>query len=486
MEHEGRCVGNRVNAYTSDMDFHGGSKLSKLTYPIKTIYSKEAREKLRLVLDDFKPDVCHLNNFNYQLTPSIILEIVKWRKENGRDCKIIFTAHDYQLVCPNHMLNNPNTHQNCEKCLGGHFVNCMKGKCIHGSTVKSAIGMMEAEFWKWKSTYKYIDTMICCSEFMKSKMDSNPLFATKTVAIVDLCKEFPQIGIRISIEGLEQTNNEIRGLQNGYQRGYGTLKKLREMGMKDVGFGMTVQDKNAPDLVPLYKISDEMGMEFATASLHNSFYFVEAKNIIHDRPMVAKNFENLVNELLRSNSPKKWFRAYFNHGLINYIYGQKRLLPCDMSFDTFFIDPYGDVMPCNGTKDKEVMGNLNNQTWDELWNSPEAEKVRAKVRCCDRDCWMIGSVSPAMHKYIWKPATWVLVHKFKALFTKHPYSMYELKICRDYRDGKVTKEELDKCSTCDMNCVINNGLSEASKEQLKHKTGEEIVDADIAQQMETK
>ena len=123
-------------------------------------------------------------------------------------------------------------------------------------------------------------------------------------------------------------------------RVYGTLKKLREMGMKDVGFGMTVQDKNAPDLVPLYKISNEMGMEFATASLHNSFYFVEAKNIIHDRPMVAKNFENLVNELLRSNSPKKWFRAYFNHGLINYIYGQKRLLPCDMSFDTFFIDPY--------------------------------------------------------------------------------------------------------------------------------------------------
>ena len=39
-------------------------------------------------------------------------------------------------------------------------------------------------------------------------------------------------------------------------------------------------EKNAPDLVPLYKISDDMGMEFATASLHNSFYFVEAKNII--------------------------------------------------------------------------------------------------------------------------------------------------------------------------------------------------------------
>ena len=741
MEHEGRIVGNRVNAYTSDMDFHGGSKLSKLTYPIKTIYSAEARKQIRKVLEDFQPDVVHLNNFTYQLTPSIILETVKWRTETKHSCRIIFTAHDYNLVCPNHMLNNPNTRENCEKCLGGHFMNCTKGKCVHGSTAKSAVGTMEGYYWKLRKTYKYIDAVVCCSEFMKTKMDTNPLFAGKTIALhnfidkvewkdiekkdyvlyfgrfseekgigtlIDVCKslpdihfvfagtgpledkikgvpniknvgfktgvelemlirearfsiypsewyencpfsvmesqmygtpvlgadiggipeliqvgrtgelfkpgdkadlkkkilelwsdqtktaeysrnckdisfddidiyykkimkiyrgkqveekkgdtrmatkaggekklngtvivtyrcnarcsmcnrykapskpeeeisietirklpkmyftnitggepfirtdlpdivrelykksdrivalakEFPQIGIRISIEGLEKTNNEIRGLENGYQRGYQTLKTLREMGMKDVGFGMTVQDKNAPDLVPLYDISDEMGMEFATASLHNSFYFVEAKNIIHDRPMVAQNFEALINKLLKSKSPKKWFRAYFNHGLINYIYGQPRLLPCDMSFDTFFIDPYGDVMPCNGTKDKEVMGNLNTQTWDELWNSPEAEKVRAKVRHCDRQCWMIGSVSPAMHKYIWKPGWWVFTHKVKSAFTKKPYSMYENKICCDYRDGKVTKEQLDKCS--------------ASKAQLIGKTGEEIVDADIAEQL---
>ena len=270
-----------------------------------------------------------------------------------------------------------------------------------------------------------------------------------TDRILDLCKEFPNVGIRISIEGLEETNNEIRGLEDGFNRGYTTLKKLRDMGMTDVGFGMTVQDRNAADLVPLYKLSDELGMEFATASLHNSFYFVESNNIIHDRPMVAQHFEDLINELLKSWSPKKWFRAYFNHGLINYIYSQKRLLPCDMSFDTFFIDPYGDVMPCNGTKEKEVMGNLNEQEWDALWNSEAADAVRKKVRCCDRNCWMIGSVSPAMHKYIWVPGIWVAWHKFKALFMKKPYSMYEHKIVRDYRDGKVNKEELDKCSTCE-------------------------------------
>lgn len=263
MEHEGRCVGNKVNAYTSDMDFHGGSKLAKLTYPFKTIYSKEARVQIRKVLDDFEPDVCHLNNFNYQLTPSMILEIVKWRKQTGHKCKIVFTAHDYQLVCPNHMCNNPNTHENCEKCLGGKFLNCTKGKCIHGSTAKSVIGTMEAEFWKVKGTYKYIDTMICCSEFMKSKLDTNPIFATKTVALhnfidkvewkntekkdyvlyfgrfseekgigtlIDVCKKLPNIQFVFAGTGpLEDEIKNIRNIKNvGFKKGESLEKLIRE------------------------------------------------------------------------------------------------------------------------------------------------------------------------------------------------------------------------------------------------------------------
>ena len=183
MEHPNRIVGNNANAYTSNMDFHGGSKLSKLLYPVKTIYSAEARKKIRLVLEDFQPDVCHLNNFNYQLTPSILLEIRKWEKESGHPVKIIFTAHYYQLVCPNHMCHNPNTFENCEKCLGGHYQNCVKGRCIHGSLAKSSVGALEAVIWNRAGVYEHIDTIICCSGFLKSKLDTNPLLANKTIAL---------------------------------------------------------------------------------------------------------------------------------------------------------------------------------------------------------------------------------------------------------------------------------------------------------------
>lgn len=233
-----------------------------------------------------------------------------------------------------------------------------------------------------------------------------------TDRIIALCKEFPKVGIRISIEGLQETNDKIRGIPDGFNRGYNTLKTLVEMGHPDVGFGMTVQDMNCEDLVPLYHIANDMGMEFATATLHNSFYFRKTDNKIDNKLKVAQNFEKLINELLQSNSPKKWFRAYFNHGLINYIYGNKRLLPCDMSKNAFFIDPFCDVIPCNGMAQKAVMGNLRDQTWDELWHSDQAKQVRECTKKCDRNCWMIGSASPAMHKYIWVPGWWVIRHKF--------------------------------------------------------------------------
>jgi Fe-coproporphyrin III synthase len=243
-----------------------------------------------------------------------------------------------------------------------------------------------------------------------------------TDRILDLCKRFPHVGIRISIEGLAETNDEIRGIPDGFSRGYGTLKTLVEMNHPDVGFGMTIQDMNAEDLIPLYKISDELKMEFATGTLHNSFYFRKMDNKIVNKLKLAQNLEKLINELLKSNSPKKWFRAYFNHGLVHYIYGQPRLLPCDMSKNAFFIDPFCDVIPCNGMAEKAIMGNLHEQTWEEIWNSAKADEVRSLARKCDRNCWMIGSASPAIHKYIWFPALWIIKHK---IFKGGHYSLGE-------------------------------------------------------------
>lgn len=191
MEHPQRQVGNRVESYTANMDFHKTGTARKLLYPVKTIYSAEARKKLRKVLEDFRPQVCHLNNFNYQLTPSVILEIRKWERESGQPCTIVYTAHDGQLVCPNHQMRNPATGENCEKCLTGGPVHCMKNRCIHESLPKSALGTLEAVFWKANGVYREIDTIICCSDFMKRKLDTNPVLGERTVLLPNFVEKKP-------------------------------------------------------------------------------------------------------------------------------------------------------------------------------------------------------------------------------------------------------------------------------------------------------
>ena len=172
-------VGNSAGAYCENMDFHKFSVLQAVKYSFMTIYNADARKQIRKVLEDFQPDVCHLNNFNYQLTPSIILEIKKWNK----NCKVVYTAHDYKLGCPNYCLYTEKNKELCEKCVDGNYINCLKGKCIHNSFAKSLVGTIESYYWNFREVYASLDAIICCSNFIKKRIDRNIMLKDKTILL---------------------------------------------------------------------------------------------------------------------------------------------------------------------------------------------------------------------------------------------------------------------------------------------------------------
>ena len=70
-------------------------------------------------------------------------------------------------------------------------------------------------------------------------------------------------------------------------------------------------------------------------------------------------------------------------------------------------------MACNGLE--MSMGTIKEHTFEEIWNSPQAAKVRQAVKDCQKNCWMVGSVAPAMKKRLAIPAAWAIKNKIRSL-----------------------------------------------------------------------
>lgn len=136
------------------------SKLMAFTRPFG---AHEVKSTFKKLLDDFKPDVVHLNNVHTQLSP-VMAELA-----HQRGIKVVWTLHDYKLLCPRYdCLKNGNTI--CETCFNGDKKACLDNKCMKGSKLASFIGYKEAVVWNRERLEACTDVFICPSQFMADKM----------------------------------------------------------------------------------------------------------------------------------------------------------------------------------------------------------------------------------------------------------------------------------------------------------------------------
>lgn len=164
MQDKRNIVGNQEGLYVSNVDFKNIS-LRKVFYPLRTLYSIEAKIKIRKLLKKYRPDIVHLNNYNFQITPSILYEIKR------HNIPVVSTLHDFQIVCPNHMMYIEHENRICEECRGRKYGSCIKNRCIHNSRIKSILGAIEGYvFYKLKTYENLIDSYIAPSNFLKNKI----------------------------------------------------------------------------------------------------------------------------------------------------------------------------------------------------------------------------------------------------------------------------------------------------------------------------
>jgi glycosyltransferase involved in cell wall biosynthesis len=132
------------------------------TFP-KLIYSLEAKKRLKELIRKTKPDVAHLFNIGYHLSPSVIYVL----KEAG--IPVVQSVNNYKMVCPNQRLYLEDSGQICFKCKNGKFYHAVLERCIKGSFTASLLGTMENYIYKLLGTYaKYIDCFVVANRFMET------------------------------------------------------------------------------------------------------------------------------------------------------------------------------------------------------------------------------------------------------------------------------------------------------------------------------
>lgn len=144
--------------FVDEIDMNTGSKFEALN----VIYSKKNKALMEKALEEFKPDIVHINNFQRQLSASII-DAVK-----EKNIPLIMTAHDLNPICPaSIMLYNGEV---CEDCITKGYTSCIKKKCIKNSMLKSVLGYIEKKYYDLHKIFCKVDCIISPSEFNKNQL----------------------------------------------------------------------------------------------------------------------------------------------------------------------------------------------------------------------------------------------------------------------------------------------------------------------------
>lgn len=241
-----------------------------------------------------------------------------------------------------------------------------------------------------------------------------------TQKIVELANKYPNILIRVSVEGLPKINDAKRGIKDGFDHALRTMLELKKTKCKNIGFSVVISPDNYKDLLYLYDLCVALDVELGNSAVHNSWYFHKDDNQIESEEALRQH-ELFVKALLTSKRRrfkdrlKDYGRAYFNRSIHRRLRGDtdEYRPPCGALSDFFFIDPWGNVTPCNGSGEEWIIGNIKEDTLENIMASDKAREAMEKVRNCKRNCTFIVTERHDMVRRPWIPIMWVLKNKWR-------------------------------------------------------------------------
>jgi len=243
-----------------------------------------------------------------------------------------------------------------------------------------------------KSLYEYCEPKIL--SIPTNGLLSN-LIVDKTKEIVDVFQG-ASVMVNVSLDGLGNFHDEIRGIPKNFEKAVLTYKQLRdlssEFGNLDVGVHSVVSKYNVDRLLDVYN--------YVKAELDPDSYICEIAeqrselfNLKEDIAPDISSYENTIRKLREELKEDYFnergvprliqaFRLEYYNLVVEELKQRKQVIPCYAGFASCQISSYGDVWPCCILAYEASMGNLRDVDFNfkKIWRSPRAEEVRKGIK----------------------------------------------------------------------------------------------------------
>ncbi|MBI5303287.1 MAG: radical SAM protein [Chloroflexi bacterium] len=212
-----------------------------------------------------------------------------------------------------------------------------------------------------------------------------------------------QLHLKLSIDAVGARHDEIRGYRGLYDKAMRTLRglvELRDQSGFYVGVNQTITDKNWDHIEPLRDEMAKLGVSvhYAIATDHYTLYRMNTDKEKDVPDMKSVSMSDFTSEQLNyifdqldrrdgiHDIPEYLVQKYYVRGLKNRLLFNREdpKPPCIELHNHMRLMPNGDVMTC--VYYPTVVGNLRQQSLQELWYNEKTKQQREVVRKCP-GCW---------------------------------------------------------------------------------------------------
>ena len=193
-------------------------------------------------------------------------------------------------------------------------------------------------------------------------------------------RKLDRLEINISIDGLGETHDRIRGVPGGFNQCLETVRALLKMSESNplrVSIGTVIQPWNLPYLDDITELAKSLGVpSFFQPLASDKFFNIRDDNVLAFRNGDKSALEEFVREKL---APGASPTSFYWRDFLGIAQGRKRKSPCAFDRCVLSLYPTGEILPCS-QEDWILFGNVYEQPAEKIWFGPRAREIRRRMK----------------------------------------------------------------------------------------------------------